>query len=334
MPDLTASHERLRAPAPPPAPPPWPAVPAALFVGGPEPPFVLFDRRSRVAEPLAARTVYVSPGDFGALRAYVLQRLPALPGSSPAETEARAWALHRALLYEAAAVLQALPEQPGLLRQLVAVARLAADWVPAQPGPYLAELAHTEQSALTHGVATALYALTLGAAEEVQDRDARTALVLAGIFADASKLSLPPAMLRRPAALSPEEWALMRQHPERSAELLIRLGVRSKATLQAVRWHHEWWGGGGYPDGLHGRAIPLEARVVGIGDAYAALTVNRPHMAGMRGYEALMEMAQTSGQFEPRLLRAFVRTLGRALTTGARWSPPDEAESAPGQGAA
>jgi HD-GYP domain-containing protein (c-di-GMP phosphodiesterase class II) len=139
--------------------------------------------------------------------------------------------------------------------------------------------------------------------------------------------------VRRAGALWPEEWALIRQHPERSAELLIRAGVRSKTTLDAVRWHHEWWGGGGYPHGLQGPAISLEARMVGIADAYAALTVNRPFMAGVRGYEALMEMAQTGGQFEPRLLRAFVRTLGRALPTDARWRSPDGGGER-GQGAA
>ena len=104
---------------------------------------------------------------------------------------------------------------------------------------------------------------------------------------------------------------MMRLHAERSAELLLHAGVGTTATVRAARHHHEWWDGGGYPARLAHDAIPLEARIVAIADAYAALTADRPHMAARPGYEALLEMARTTGQFDPGLLRLFITTLAR-----------------------
>ena len=90
-------------------------------------------------------------------------------------------------------------------------------------------------------------------------------------------------------------------------------------TLRAVRWHHERWGGGGYPDNLRATEIPVEARILGVAVAIAALTVDRPHTMGVRAFAALTEMARSQGQFDPRLLRMFVTTICAALPADERW---------------
>jgi hypothetical protein len=306
----------------PPAGGEWIAVPAAFFVGGEAPAFALFDRNRRIADLRIARTVYVSEGDGGALSVYLRRRLPVLGGASPWAIAARAWALHRALTEGLAEVQQRLPEHPErpmLMRDLIELSRLAAEWVPAQPAPYLAELAHGEQSASAHGVTTALFALALCAAHVPADVEAFTTTVLAGLLADVGKLSMPAAIWQKSGSLSPEELGLARRHPERSVALLLRAGVRSVPTLRAVRWHHERWGGGGYPDRLRGNEIPVEARILGIADAFAALTTDRPFTTGVRAYDALTEMANSEGHFDPSLLRTFITTIGQVLPAPERW---------------
>jgi len=146
------------------------------------------------------------------------------------------------------------------------------------------------------------------------------------VLADVWKFRMP-RLVARGSDLTDAERLTLRAHPEHGAALLQRAGVRSRGTIEAVRLHHERWDGSGYPEALRGTSIPLEARILRIADAYAALTVDRPDAPGLRGYEALLEMAQSDGEFEPRLLRSFVRSLGRALSANARWTPVDEREA-------
>ena len=299
-------------------------VPVSVFAEGAAPPFVLFDRRGRVADVAIARTVYVAPSDIPTLDLLLAQRLPSLLASRRTAAAARAWALHRILMREAGRALRLVPEQPNALAPLVAVLRLAAEHVPGEPGPHLAELAQAEARLATHGVATAVYAMTLAAADGFDDRETLSALGLAGVFADTATQRMPSEVISRPGPLTPDEWEAIRLHSQQSAELLMHAGVRSATALRAIRSHHERWGGGGYPDGLVGTQIPLEARLLAIADTYAALTEDRPYRPALHGYEALLEMAQaarSSAQFEPRLLRAFVRVFGQALGNNASRTP-------------
>ncbi len=300
------------------------AAPASLFTDGPQPPFVLFDRRGRRADLVIARTVYISPSDEAALDAFLRGGLVRIAESRRIEQTARAWALHHVLINEVDLALRVLPDLNAIPR-LTPIVELAAAQVVQDPGAYLAEVAHTVQSPATHAVATALYALTLAASEGLDDRVSLVRIGMAALLADVSKFRMP-RLVARGADLTDGERELLRTHAQHGADMLGLAGVRDKTLLDAVRLHHERWDGRGYPTGMRGAAIPLEARILRIADGYAALTVDRPDAPGLRGYEALMEMAQSEGEFEPRLLRSYVRALGRALSVNARWSTPDDRE--------
>lgn len=128
---------------------------------------------------------------------------------------------------------------------------------------------------------------------------------------DLGKVGIPDAVLRKPSALDEEERAVIQTHPELGARLLAGHPLAHWAA-DAVRSHHERPDGHGYPQGLSGEAIPHAALVVGICDAFDAMTSTRPYRAGMPIATALGQIETGAGrQFDPALAAHFL-DLGRA----------------------
>lgn len=122
---------------------------------------------------------------------------------------------------------------------------------------------------------------------------------------DIGKIKVPTEILGKAGALSDEEWVEMRQHAAHGEGML-----REKDFLQAastiVRAHHEKYDGTGYPDGLRGEDIPIEARVIAVVDAYDAITSERPYQPALAKRRALEELRLGAGtHFDPRVVRAF-----------------------------
>lgn len=123
---------------------------------------------------------------------------------------------------------------------------------------------------------------------------------------DLGKVGIPDAILRKPSALSDDEHAVIQTHPELGGRLLAGHPLAHWA-IEAVRSHHERPDGQGYPDGLAGDAVPHAARVVGICDAFDAMTSTRPYRVAMPVPQALEHMAGAQGQqFDDQLCRHFL----------------------------
>ena len=120
---------------------------------------------------------------------------------------------------------------------------------------------------------------------------------LAGILHDVGKIGVSDAILRKPSPLTEEEWIEMRRHPEIGARLL---GDDAPDIRGWILAHHERPDGKGYPYGLQGTAIPLEARILAVGDAFEAMTADRVYRSAMPRSEAMAELERHSGtQFDP-----------------------------------
>jgi putative nucleotidyltransferase with HDIG domain len=136
-------------------------------------------------------------------------------------------------------------------------------------------------------------------------------LRLAGLFHDIGKLAVPDAVLTKPARLTPDEYALVQQHSEEGARIVGKLGPLREA-VPMIRHHHERWDGRGYPDALAGDEIPLEAAIVGLADAWDAMTTDRPYQHALSMQAALEEIRAGRGtQFAPVVVDAFLATLSR-----------------------
>lgn len=136
------------------------------------------------------------------------------------------------------------------------------------------------------------------------------ALERAAILHDIGKIHVPDHVWRKEGSLTPEEQALVRQHPVLGAEIVD--SVKSlKEEYLAILHHHERYDGTGYPYGLKGLAIPLEARILAVADAFDAMTSERPHRSSLLMRDALEELYSNAGsQFDPRVVEAFLTVLG------------------------
>ena len=122
---------------------------------------------------------------------------------------------------------------------------------------------------------------------------------------DIGKLSVPDALLFKPGPLTEEERALVRRHPEAGAEILHHIEFLDEAKT-VVRHHHERWDGDGYPDGLAGEAIPLQARIFAVADTLDALTSARPYRPAISFADARQLIAGEAGaQFDPAVVTAY-----------------------------
>ena len=138
------------------------------------------------------------------------------------------------------------------------------------------------------------------------NEDRLAALRVGGRLHDVGKLAIAETILLKPGRLEPAELAQIRQHPAVGARMIRRFAFAREA-LPYVLYHHERWDGGGYPTGKAGKAIPVEARVLALADAFDAMTSARPYRAALDPAVALEEVERCAGtQFDPSLAVAFV----------------------------
>ena len=129
--------------------------------------------------------------------------------------------------------------------------------------------------------------------------DVRRATRLGAILHDVGKIGISDTILHKPGKLTDEEWKIMRTHPEIGEHMLKGIDFLHPA-LPVIRHHHERWDGNGYPDKLLGEQIPIGARIVGVCDAFDAMTSDRPYKKAMPVGDALQEILRHSGtQFDP-----------------------------------
>jgi HD-GYP domain-containing protein (c-di-GMP phosphodiesterase class II) len=124
---------------------------------------------------------------------------------------------------------------------------------------------------------------------------------------DIGKIGIPDAILLKPGPLTPEEWAIMRRHPEIGKQLVERIPFL-RGAVPIVYAHHEKWDGTGYPRGLKGEGIPLGARIFMVVDAFDAITFDRPYSKAQPFEAAKAEIHRCSGKhFDPDVVAAFFR---------------------------
>jgi putative nucleotidyltransferase with HDIG domain len=130
-------------------------------------------------------------------------------------------------------------------------------------------------------------------------------LEFAALLHDVGKVAIPKQIINKPGALDAEEWAVVRRHTIEGQRMLDRVGGFMSEVGSIVRAHHERWDGAGYPDGIAGEAIPLEARVIACCDAWNAMTTTRSYRTALSEDVATHELRANAGtQFDPAVVTA------------------------------
>lgn len=140
-------------------------------------------------------------------------------------------------------------------------------------------------------------------------RESLKSLIYGAVLRDIGMITVSHLILKNPAHLSEEEWALIRQHPARGAQILEEMNLPKEVT-EVVLNHHERWGGEGYPRGIKGTEIPLGARIVSLVDGYVAMTAERPYRRALPYEKARQVIAENWGTpFDPAIVDVFLAVL-------------------------
>jgi putative nucleotidyltransferase with HDIG domain len=168
----------------------------------------------------------------------------------------------------------------------------------------VATLDARDQYTAGHSAAVAIYARDI-AQRMGLPTDEQELVHLCGLVHDIGKIGLPAGLLEKPGPLTLEERRNMEQHSEIGERILRNVDDYSEIA-DIVRSHHERIDGMGYPDGLHGDDIPLLARIIGVADAYDAMTSDRPYREALPSRVARMRLAQAvETQFDTSVVAAF-----------------------------
>ena len=123
---------------------------------------------------------------------------------------------------------------------------------------------------------------------------------------------MPKEIINKPGKLDEGEWAIVKAHTIEGQHMLEKIGGLMREIGRIVRASHERWDGRGYPDGLSGDAIPIEARIVCACDAFNAMTTTRPYRSARSHSEAVADLERCAGtQFDPRVVDAVLSVVAQ-----------------------
>ncbi len=161
-----------------------------------------------------------------------------------------------------------------------------------------------------HAERVTYIAIEIGREMGLSERELKD-LELAGLLHDIGKIGIYETILDKPEKLTEEELHTIREHPVKGAEILEPIR-QLKRIIPAIKYHHEFYNGEGYPEGLKGEDIPLMARILAVADTVDAMGSDRPYRKGKSMDEIVTELKRCSGtQFDPEVVRAFLKTLKR-----------------------
>jgi HD-GYP domain-containing protein (c-di-GMP phosphodiesterase class II) len=165
-----------------------------------------------------------------------------------------------------------------------------------------------------HSERVARYSIAIGKNVGLSEQEMRN-LRISALLHDVGKIGIDDRILRKPGALSDDEFEVMKGHPAKGAAIMS--GVAQLIDIiPGMKYHHEKWSGGGYPDSLTGEEIPMQARIVAIADTFDAMTTNRPYQKAMEINYVVEKIKSFAGtRFDPRVVDAFANAVKRGDIT-------------------
>lgn len=257
--------------------------------------------------------LYIRTGDKGRYTRYLEENFPFIMDDPLISTEDRAAISHEVLTFIATTIFST----PGA--EIIASFKKAIEKIVEfviWNDEAIKHLIHKTSNGFqeyNHAVNVGIFGLGL-AREILGDEDGHNMNeIAAGFFLhDIGKYSLPRHIARRNGPLTPEDWNIVRKHPEQGYRMLQTFGALSEEVSTIVLQHHERHDGRGYPLGLKGDAIHIYAKICTIADVFDALTSQRPYRTPKSSFQAFGVMQnEMRGEFDPQFFAQFVRLFSR-----------------------
>ncbi len=175
-----------------------------------------------------------------------------------------------------------------------------------------------------HSERVARYSSQVAKEMELSPEDVRR-VRLSALLHDVGKIGIDDRILRKPTALTEEEFEIMKSHPVKGAAIMEAI-PQLKDVIPGMKHHHERWEGGGYPDGLAGDEIPLQARIVSVADTFDAMTTTRPYQRAMDIRFVFQRLRDLAGnRFDPAVVEALIRSYekGELVPIAREEAPPE-----------
>jgi HD-GYP domain-containing protein (c-di-GMP phosphodiesterase class II) len=168
----------------------------------------------------------------------------------------------------------------------------------------------------THGHSENVMKFTVVLAKKLKMTDAEIDQIqYAGLLHDIGKIGVSEAILNKPGKLSQDELDEIRKHPELGARIISDVPFL-KSLVPLIKYHHEFFNGMGYPEGISGEQIPFGARILCVADSFEAMTSNRPYRKAMPLSRAVEIMREEQGrQFDPQIVEAFIELVNSGVTS-------------------
>jgi HD-GYP domain-containing protein (c-di-GMP phosphodiesterase class II) len=163
-----------------------------------------------------------------------------------------------------------------------------------------------EKDPYTRGHSERVYRYSLAISRRMGlSKKAQRDVMISALLHDVGKIGIEDAILRKPAALTDQEFQIMKRHPAKGAHIMQPL-LQMQEIIGGIRNHHERWAGGGYPDNLKGEEIPLLARIIQVADSFDAMTTTRPYQRAMKFEAGVARIRELAGiVFDPKVVEAF-----------------------------
>jgi len=193
--------------------------------------------------------------------------------------------------------------------------KVAQDFMEGTSGQQIYALASTvdAKDAYTYGHSERVAELAVSLGEAIGfSRSELMDLKAASLLHDIGKVGIPDAILSKKGKLTEAEYERIKRHPDDGAKI-VGFVKELAGLVPAIRHHHERWDGGGYPEGLYRKQIPLPARIIALADAYDAITSERSYKEALSGEAASREIVAGSGsQFDPELAEVFLKVIEKS----------------------
>ena len=258
-------------------------------------------------------TLFVKNKDRGRYFKYLETNFPAIVDDPLTNDSSKAEIIHSLLTF----VSMTMFETPSseLLTQFKSVITQTTEFIMREDDAikFLIRVTSSSYNLYTHSVNVGIFGL--GLAREILGKNSNHNMpeIAAGLFFhDIGQYTIPKHINQRRGPLSPDEWELMKKHPEEGYKLLKKFGVMSDEIKVIVIQHHERHNGSGYPFGLMGDEIHTYSKICAISDAFDALTSNRPNRTSRSSFNALAVMKnEMKGEFDPQFFACFVHLFSK-----------------------